>query len=269
MNPIVLSPTTLMRTPALEFIDIAQKAGYDGVGIRLYPSPNMHFNPVLGDAALERDLRKAIADSDLKVYDVFTFYLQPEMDFEAMKRAQEYGASLGAAYALVIGDDPEWNRMLDNFGRLCDMAKQFSLTCAFDAPVNIRVLNKVDLILNLIRESGRENAAICLDPAQFYRAGEGPDLLRNVEPRLMPYAMLSDATTMTPMGRYCMPGDGFVPLAEILDVLPADVPLSVHYHHSDDRYTELAWATHVLDGTRRFLRSNHDSKQAANTPEKG
>jgi sugar phosphate isomerase/epimerase len=260
MNPVVLSPTTLMRSPALEFIDIAQKAGYDGIGMRLYPSPNMHFIPVLGDSNLEREVKKAVADSGLPVHDIFTFYLQPEMDFAAMERAMEYGASLGAPHALVIGDDPDWNRMVDNFGRLCDVAKQFQLTCAFDAPVNIRVLNKVELILKLIKDSGRENAAICLDPAQFYRAGEGPDLLKSADPRLMPYAMLSDATTMTPMGRYCMPGDGFVPLDEILDALPPDIPLSVHYHHSDDRYTALAWATHVLDGTRRFLRRYHEAK---------
>jgi sugar phosphate isomerase/epimerase len=261
-----MSPTTLSRTPPLEFIGIAQKAGYDGIGIRLYPSPIMQFFPVVGDPRLEREVRKALSDSDLEVYDIFTCYLQPEMDFDAMKRAHEYGASLGAKYALVIGDDPDWNRMVHNFGTLCDNAAQFGLICAFDAPVNVRVLNKVELILKLINDSGRENAAINLDPAQFYRAGETPDLLRGVDPNLMPYAQLCDATTMTPMGAYCMPGDGYVPLTEILDILPEGLALSVHYHHSDQRYTDLAWATHVLDGTRRFLRRYYESKSSQTAP---
>ena len=40
------------------------------------------------------------------------------MDFDEMMPALEYAAELGATYALVIGDDPEWSRMCDNFRRL-------------------------------------------------------------------------------------------------------------------------------------------------------
>jgi sugar phosphate isomerase/epimerase len=256
----VLSPTTLMRTPPLEFIKIAAQADWDGIGIRLYASPNMTFFPVVGDRKLESEVRHAIADTDLDVFDIFTCYLQPEMDFDGMKRAHEFGASLGAKYALVIGDDPEWNRMVDNFGTLCDNAKQFGLICAFDAPVNVRVLNKVELIHKLIRDAGRENAAINLDPAQFYRAGEKPAMLKDIDPRLFPYAQLCDAVTLTPMSSYVMPGDGHVPLTEILDILPDGIALSVHYHHSDRRYDDLSWATHVLDGSRRFMRRYYEAK---------
>ena len=260
MNPIVLSPTTLMRTPPAEFIRIAQEAGYDGIGIRLYPSPGMAFSPVVGDPALEAEVRSTLAATDLEVHDIFTFYLQPEMDFEGMRTAMEFGASLGARYALTIGDDPEWDRMVENFGRLCDLAADYNLTCAFDTPVNVRVLNSLRPILKLIEDAGRPNAAINVDPAQFYRAGDTPDMLRGLDPALMPYGQLTDCNTMIPMGRYVMPGDGDVPLMELLDVMPPGIALSVHYHHSDQRYPPLAWATHVLDGTRRFLRRYYEAR---------
>jgi hypothetical protein len=64
------------------------------------------------------------------------------------------------------------------------------------------------------------------------------------------------------MEPYCMPGDGVVPLGDILDILPQGLPLSLEYHLRDKRYTELAWATHALDGTRRFLRQYYESKKA-------
>ena len=260
MNPIALAPTTLMRVPPLEYIDIAQKAGYDGIGIRLYPSPGMAFFPVVGDANLEREVRKALADADLQVYDILTCYVQPEMDLDAMKRAHEYGASLGARYALVIGDDTEWNRMVENFGTLCDNAKQFGLFCALEAPVNRRALTSLELNLKLLKDAGRENAGFSIDPVQYLRAGDAPEMLQEVDPRLMPYTQICDCTTMTAMEPYCMPGDGIVPMAKLLDVLPDGLPLSLEYHHRDERYTPLVWATHVLEGTRRFMRRYYEAK---------
>ena len=260
MNPVVLAPTTLMQTPPLQYIECAQKAGYDGIGLRLYPSPGMPFFPVVGDRQLEREVRKALADSDLQVYDILTCYVQPDIDLEAMKKAHEYGASLGAKYALVIGDDPEWDRMVDNFGRLCDNAREFGLVCALEAPVNRRALTSLQLNLKLIADSGRENAAISIDPVQFHRAGDHVGALKAVDARLLPYTQICDAQSLTPMEPYCMPGDGIVPLRELLDVLPQGLPLSLEYHHRDERYTELAWATHVLDGTRRFLNQYYAGK---------
>jgi sugar phosphate isomerase/epimerase len=262
MNPLVLSPTTLMRTPQVEFIKIAQEAGYDGIGIRLYPSPGMAFHPVIGDKQLEAEVRSALADTDLDVYDIFTCYLQPEMDFDAMMRAHEYGATLGAKYALVIGDDPDWNRMVDSFGKLCDNAAQFGLTCAIETPVNVRVLNSLPPIRKLIEDAGRENAIMNLGPAQYYRSGGTPEMLKDVEPRLLPFAQLDDCDTMIPMGAYCMPGDGHVPLTGLLDAMPPGIPLSVHYHKRDQRYDDLSWATHVLDGSRRFLRRYYEAKDS-------
>ena len=260
MNPIVLAPTTLMRVPPLDYIDIAQKAGYDGIGIRLYPSPGMVFFPVVGDANLEREVRKALADSDLQVYDILTCYVQPDMDLDAMKRAHEYGASLGARYALVIGDDTDWNRMVDNFGTLCDNANQFGLFCALEAPVNRRALTSLELNLKLLKDAGRENAGFSIDPVQYLRAGDAPEMLQELDPSLMPYTQICDCTTMTPMEPYCMPGDGIVPMGKLLDVLPEGLPLSLEYHHRDDRYSPLAWATHVLEGTRRFIRQYYQAK---------
>jgi hypothetical protein len=76
----------------------------------------------------------------------------------------------------------------------------------------------------------------------------------------MPYTQLCDGTDMVPMHPYCMPGDGIFPLREMLDVMPPELPLSIEYHHRDDRYTPLAWATHVLDGTKRFLNQYYASR---------
>jgi sugar phosphate isomerase/epimerase len=260
MNPVLLAPTTLARVPPLEYIAAAAKAGYDGIGLRLYPSPHLPFFPVVGDANLMREVRQALDDSGLRVFDVFTCYLTPDMDFDAMKRAHEFGAELGAQYALVIGDDPDWSRTVDSFGRLCDNAAQFGLVCAVEAPVNRRRLNTLQLNLKLIEESGC-NAVLSVDPAQFIRAGHSFEELKSVPSSMLPYSQINDTLSLTVGDPMCTPGDGIVPLYELLDLLQPEAPLSLEYHHLDQSYTSEAWAKYALDGTRAFLQRYYESKK--------
>ena len=260
MNPIILAPTTLMQAPPLEYIAAAADAGYDGIGLRLYPSPGMQFFPIVGDDRMMGEVRRAIADSGLRVFDVFTCYLQPEMGFEAMKRAHEFGAELGGKYALVIGDDENWDRMTEHFALLCDNAAEFGLVCALEAPVNRRRLNTLDLNLALIRDS-RRKAVLSIDPVQYVRAGHDFARLRSLDSELLPYSQIGDSPSAMFGDAYCMPGDGLVPLYDLLDVLPPNAPLSLEYHHRDESYTRAEWAKHVLEGTRAFLGRYYESRR--------
>ena len=54
MHKIALAPTTLPNSPPLEYIDAAARAGYDGIGIRLFRSPGITyaFHSVAGNALL-------------------------------------------------------------------------------------------------------------------------------------------------------------------------------------------------------------------------
>jgi sugar phosphate isomerase/epimerase len=266
MHPIILAPTTLMTSPALEFIDAAIEAGYDGIGIRLYPSPGLPFFPVVGDRDLMREVKQRIDDSGLQVCDVLTCYLQPEMDFEAMRVAHEFGAELGARYALAIGDDPEWDRMVQHFGRLCEQTTEVGLTCALEAPVSSRALNTLALNLRLIDEAAPERAVLAIDPVHFHRSGATAEELRGLDPRLIEYTQLRDTTSLTPGDPDCLPGEGTVPLHDILDVMPADLPLSVEYTHRDESMSASEWARHVIEGTRRFL-DGYEARQE--TPRSG
>jgi sugar phosphate isomerase/epimerase len=96
---------------------------------------------------------------------------------------------------------------------------------------------------------------------QYVRAGHTFEQLRGFAPELIPYSQIGDSPSLTPGEPYCMPGDGVVPLAKLLDLLAPDAPLSLEYHHRDESYSYEAWAKHVLDGTRAFLERYYDSKR--------
>jgi sugar phosphate isomerase/epimerase len=276
MNKIGLAPTSLANTPALEYIDAARRAGFAAIGMRFFRSPGLRygFDPVVGDAARMREVQHALADSGMELLEVLSYYLQPEMDIDSMLPSLEFAAKLGARYALLIGDDPEWSRMVENFGRFCDRIAPLGMVAAIEAPVARRVLCSIPLTVRLIVDSGRQNASVCLDPLHFVEVGHTPDDLKGLDPRLFPYTQIRDGHVVNRLGSKfwrdephatgALPlGEGQVPLTEILDILPDGLPLSLEWSMPrDSTYSAAEWATHALQHTRQFLEQYHASRQA-------
>ncbi|HEU0169098.1 MAG TPA: sugar phosphate isomerase/epimerase [Chloroflexota bacterium] len=262
MNKLHLAATSLADAAPVDFIRATAEAGFDGIGIRLHRSPVYpNWHPILGDAALMGAVKSELASSGLEFLDIFTFYVQSEMDWETMEAAIAFGAELGASWVQSIGDDPEWSRMRDSFGRLCDLAGRYGLGVTLEAPVNSRVVNSMPKAVQLIADCGRENMAIVLDPGQFHQAGHTPDVLHRLPARLFPYAQFNDV--LPDRGGRCAPGAGEVPLAAILDELPAELPLSLEWgppRGSD--YTPAEWAKHAMAGARAFLHGYDTSRPA-------
>jgi sugar phosphate isomerase/epimerase len=267
MNKIGLAPTSLSNTPALEYIDAAARAGFEAIGMRLFRSPGLRygFDPVVGDAAKMRDVKQALADSGMELLEVLSYYLQPQMDLDSMLPSLEFAAECGARYALLIGDDPEWPRMVDGFGRFCDRIAPLGMVAAIEAPVFRRVLCSIPLTVRLIADSGRANAAVCLDPLHFVEVGHTPDDLKGLDPRLFPYTQIRDGFVVNRLGSpfwQAEPhavgavrlGDGQVPLKELLDILPAGLPLSLEWAMPrDGAYSPPEWAKYALEQARQFL----------------
>ncbi|MGH7344088.1 MAG: sugar phosphate isomerase/epimerase family protein [Candidatus Rokuibacteriota bacterium] len=273
-NLLAISPPTLPDTPPIEFVEAAAAAGYVGVGLRLAPSPLFPFYPVVGNPPLIRELKLILASSGLTVLDILTFYLQPKTDLDAFAAPLELGAELGARYALVAGDDPEWARLRNTMGRFCDLAAKCGVAAALEFAV-IRPLATLSQALRLLSELGRKNGVICLDPLNFVRGGGSAAFLRGLEPRLFPYAQISDGVLdpgepdLSKLGRMSpnqrrMPGDGTLPLRQILDALPAGLPLSVEIPMPPTvKLPAREWARATAESTRRYLDDYYRGKREA------
>jgi sugar phosphate isomerase/epimerase len=261
LNKIALAPTSLPNAEPMEYVDAAAKAGYEAIGLRVFRSPGntYPFHPVVDDPNLARDVKKAIADSGMEVVDVLSFYMQPETDFDAMMKPLEFGKEIGATYALVIGDDPDWNRMVDRFGRFCDLAANLGMIAAIEAPVVRRQINTTAKAVKLIKDSGRSNGVVCLDPLHFYRLGETPDVLKGADPRLFPYTQITDGPLE---GARCALGAGGAPIHGILDQLTPGLPLSLEWQPPrDPSPTHEEWAKHILVECKAYLDAYYAAKK--------
>jgi len=263
LRKIIIAPTTLQDTAPIEYIEATAAAGYDGIGLRVHRSPGLPFHPVVGNAPLIAEMKSRIADAGLDVFDLYSFYLQPDTDVASFAPAMELGASFGAKYATVMGADENWSRQRDNFVKTCDLAAQFGLTCSLEFAV-IRPLATLPQTLRLIDEAKRD-AVICIDPLHLARSGGSPADVKALDAKYFPYAQISDGI-LEPgepnpalfgklgLGTRAMPGDGTLPLRELLAALPRNTPLSVELPHSlSNGASAREWAKATLDSTRNFL----------------
>src|SRR3954468_19540682 len=262
LHRLIIAPTTLQDTPPLDYIDATIAAGYDGIGLRVHRSPGLPFHPVVGNAALIREMRARL--NGFPVFDLYSFYLEPATGVSAFAPALELVASLGAKYATVMGADTDWSRQRDNFIRTCDLAKQFDLVCSLEFAV-IRPLATLPQTVQLITEAKRE-AVMCIDPLHLARSGGIPADIKALDPKYFPYAQISDGV-LDPsepnpamfgklgLGTRAMPGEGKLPLREIIAALPRNIPLSVELPHTlaPAGTSSNNWATMTLQSVRRYL----------------
>ncbi len=166
MNKLINSPQNNGKTEPLAYIDATIKAGFDGIGIRTYRTPTRtyNFNPIVGNKDLERDVKHALKDSGLEMYDLYSFYLQPEMEWDVIIPALEFGGEIGCQYCLIIGDDTDWNRMVDSMGRMVDLLTPLGMKAVFEshasqavapAPVLTPIQKCVDFVDGLQAEVRR------------------------------------------------------------------------------------------------------------------
>jgi sugar phosphate isomerase/epimerase len=271
LNDLVLAPTTIPEAAPLDYVEAAAAAGYRHVGLRLNRSPGLPFQPVVGNASLIKAMKATLAAGGLKVLDVYSFYLEPETDVAAFEPAIALAAEFGAQYLVTMGADPDWSRQRDNFVRICEIAARYRLICIVE-PAVIRPLASLAQTERLLREARCANVAICVDPLNFTRAGDHATDLARVDARLLPYAQITDGIIapdepnpallgrMSP-NRRCLLGQGNVPLADILDVLPAGLPLSIELPPDDPTLSTAEWARLVREDAAAYLRRYYNDRK--------
>jgi sugar phosphate isomerase/epimerase len=255
MNKLINSPQNLGTTAPMDYIYATKNAGYEGIGIRLYRAPGRtyNYNPIVGNPSLMRDVKKAIPDLGLEMYDVYSYYLQPTMEWDIILPSLDFAGELGARYLLVIGDDSEWNRMVDNMGRICEKVKPMGIQVCIEAYATC--LTPMATAVKFCEDTRQYNVGLCMDPRQGFRDEKEQSnlLLREVDRSFLPYAQINDST---PYGTNngILPGEGTVPLFEYLDALPQGIDLSTEAQFpSDYSYTGAEWAKMTVERIHKFL----------------
>lgn len=232
MRHIGLAALTVLELPHHEQVSVAAQAGYSHVGLRLVPVAGQPYNHPFDVAEVERRL----LDTGVRMLDVEVFRLAPETKINEFESAMATAQRLGATELLVHGADPDEARLIDTFGRLCDLAARHGLSANLEPMPWVDVSNLAKA-MRILDGAARVNGAFLVDPIHFYRGGDTPQALANVGRQRLRYMQLCDARPERPSdmqeiirqarGDRLFPGEGGLDLKGLLRALPAGIPLSL------------------------------------------
>src|SRR2546430_1518187 len=106
---------------------------YLRIGRRLVrATPHDRAWDAIGDTPLVRATRRALADTGVTVLDVEILRLAPGTEVRDFEGLLDTAASLGAAYLLVAGNDPDEARLTERYAALCDLAAERGLVVCIE-----------------------------------------------------------------------------------------------------------------------------------------
>ena len=267
---IGLAALTVLELTPPDMVTCAAHAGYDSIGLRLLPATAEEVqHSMVGDTPLVRDTERRLKDTGLPCLDIEIFRLRPDTRIADYRAALETGARLGAREALVAGDDPEEARLIDSFAAFCDLARPYGIG------VNLEPMPWTDCRtfaqgVRIVTAADRDNGGVLIDAIHFDRGGSKVTEIATVPHARLRYMQLCDAPRERPTdmkgllhqarAERLMPGEGGLDLRGMLQLIPADLPLSLEIPmHA------LSRTLPALERTSRMLAKTRALLQAAST----
>jgi len=193
---------------------------------------------ILRDGPILRETLLRLGDAGVSVLDTEFLRFEPDQPVGVPEGFLEVSARLGAKNVLVMSAEPDEARTIERFGDLCDRAAAYGLQVCLEFAVytGVRTLAHA---AQVVAKAKRPNASVLVDALHFSRSGGIPAHIGQVDPALLRYAQICDASADVPAptdtralireartGRL-LPGEGALPLAELVAALPAGVPLAI------------------------------------------
>jgi sugar phosphate isomerase/epimerase len=260
--PLGIAHFTVIDVPPPELVGLAAGIGYACIGLRLHPAfPGAPFYEIPCGSASMREMKQRLGDTGIAVYDI-EFVTVGEgfvaADLTAMLASS---AELGAKRLSVCGDDPDPARQAASFAELCDLAAGFGMGVDLECMAWRQVASFPDAV-RVVEAAGRPNGGALVDAIHLSRTGGSPANLVGVPSRLIRSAQLCDAPSQRPATNEAIiqearsgrlpPGQGELPLRELLAVLPQDAAIGVEVPMDGSASAELH-AQRIFDATRQLF----------------
>jgi sugar phosphate isomerase/epimerase len=237
---ISLAHLTVLDTTPPELVRVAADAGFRTIGIRLTATPSVGVPPydMLHEGPMLRETLSRMADTGVSVLDTEFLRFEPEQPVGIPEGFLEVSARLGAKHVLVMSAEPDEARTVERFCELCDRAAPYGLGVGLEFAIYTGVRTLAHAV-HVLARSKRANTSVIIDALHWSRSGGVPAEVAQVDPALFRYAQICDASADMPgpgdtpnlirearTGRL-LPGEGVLPLRELVAALPADLPLAI------------------------------------------
>jgi sugar phosphate isomerase/epimerase len=259
MHKLSLASGVLPEFGAVDVVEAAAATGFDAAGLWVDPA---EWTP-----QTTRETRAALARTGLPVLDVEVIWIKPDSALDDHRKVIDVGAELGAANVLCVSSDPDDAATVNKLAALCRHAEGSGMRVALEFGIftEVKNLSQALAILDCVAHPLR---AVLIDPIHVDRSGTSVEQIAQIDSALLPYAQFCDARAERPdpadfdavitdaidLREQC--GEGVLPLAAMLEALPANIPLSLELRSAALREAHSKPAPRakaVLDATRRWM----------------
>jgi sugar phosphate isomerase/epimerase len=224
--------------PPIELVDLAANLGcrYISVAVQGMPLVPLGYPPfsLKDDAVLRKDLLAAMDDRGVSISLGDGFLVLPGADVSALRVDLDVLAELGVPRINVVSLDPDLARTLDQFAALTELAAQRDIATVVE-PVPGLTIADVSSALAAKQYVGRGEFRLLIDTMHLVRSGSGATDLAAVGADQIGYAQLNDTTLRPGADNYMeeamfermVPGEGELPLHDLVSALPGDIVLEI------------------------------------------
>lgn len=223
--------------PPVEFVDLTADLGcrYMSAVVRGLPLVALGYPPFsLKDAPLRRDVRAAMDNRGVTISLGDGFLVLPGAEMRDFAGDLDALADLGVPRINVVSLDPGLGRTFDQFAILTELAAERGIQTVVE-PVPGLTIGDLPTALAAREHVARADFRLLIDTMHLVRSGSTAADIAAMDPNHIGYAQVND-TTLAPRGDNYMeeamfermvPGEGELPLHDILSALPADIVIEI------------------------------------------
>jgi sugar phosphate isomerase/epimerase len=232
--------------PPVEFVDLTADLGcrYMSAVVQGLPLVPLGYPPfsLKDDAALRRDTLAAMNHRDVTISLGDGFLVLPGADMRTFAADLDALAELGVPRINVVSLDPDLGRTFDQFAILTELAAQRGIQTVVE-PVPGLTVGDLPTALAARAHVGRSDFRLLIDTMHLVRSGSGAAEVAAIDRDHVGYAQLNDTTLRPRVDNYLdnsldsymeeamfermVPGEGELPLPDILSALPPDIVIEL------------------------------------------
>ena len=244
---VALEHLTLLDVAPPDLVSLAAAAGFDSVSLRVSPATDGEQPwPVGPGSRMLADTLRRLDDTGLRVLGAEAIRLDSSRGHWEPVLAT--AAQLGARYLNAISEDRNLTRLAGRFAELTELALPYGVRPVIEF-MSYKPVHTLAAALNIAALSA--DGRVLVDALHVQRCGVSLADLAGADPALLSYVQLCDApreprTGLPPpralprgqpvsggdlaleaRARRLLPGQGELPLAELLGALPSTIPVGV------------------------------------------
>lgn len=264
-GPLGLAALTVLDCDPFAQLELAQRHGFEAIGIRLLPAaPGTTAYPLHEDGALLERFRRHVEDSPVEVFDLEIVRIGEDFDPLGYEAFLDAAAALGGRAVLIGGDDPDRARLTDSYARFADRCAAHGLVASLEFMPWTAVPTARDAV-EIVAQADGPGRSILVDCLHVARSATSLEDIAAIPREWLHYGQLCDGSVPAPTqteqliwdarNERLAPGEGGIDLAGIWTRLPRGLPASIELPNEPQRRAlgTDAWLEHLVAATRRLL----------------